>query len=61
MQSILDGITLGATQRVEGDDPAMVEGDHDIEKGVHVATWQVLVEMPSTRCCIALVSGQEED
>ena len=38
MQSILDGVTLGATQRAEGDDPAMVEGDHDIEKEVHVTT-----------------------
>ena len=37
MQSILDGVTLGATQRAEGDDPAMVEGDHDIEKEVGVA------------------------
>ena len=36
MQSILDGVTLGTTQRVEGDDPAMVEGDHNIEKEVCV-------------------------
>ena len=34
MQSILDGVTLGAIQRAEGDDPAIVEGDHDIEKEV---------------------------
>ena len=27
MQSVLDGATLGATQRAKGDDPAMVEGD----------------------------------
>ena len=38
MQSFLDGVTLGATQRAEGDDPAVVEGDHNIEKEVHVAT-----------------------
>ena len=37
MQSILDGVTLGATQRAQGDDPAMVEGDHSIEKEVCVA------------------------
>ena len=36
MQSILDGIMLGATQRAEGDDPAVVEGDHNIEKEVCV-------------------------
>ena len=36
MQSVLDGVTLGAAQREEGDDPAVVEGDHDIEKEVCV-------------------------
>ena len=36
MQSVLDGVTLGATQRAEGDDPAMVEGDQNIEKEVCV-------------------------
>ena len=43
--SVLDGVTLGATLRAEGCDPAMVEGDHNIEKEVHVATGQVLVKM----------------
>ena len=38
MQSVLDGATLGATQRAEGDDPAVVEGDHEIEKEVNVTT-----------------------
>ena len=38
MQSILDGVTLGAAQRPEGDDPAMVEGDHEIEKEICVTT-----------------------
>ena len=37
MQSVLDGVTLGAAQTAEGDDPAMVEGDHNIEKEVCVA------------------------
>ena len=36
MQSVLDGVTLGATQRAEGDNPAMVEGDHNLEKEVCV-------------------------
>ena len=35
--SILDGVTLGATLRPEGCHPAMVEGDHTIEKEVCVA------------------------
>ena len=37
MQSIMDGVTLGATQRAEGEDPAMVEGDQEKEKEVQVA------------------------
>ena len=38
VQSILDGVTLGATHRVEGYDSAMVKGDNGLEKEVHVAT-----------------------
>ena len=34
MQSILDGATLGAAQRAEGEDPIMVEGDQEKEKEV---------------------------
>ena len=37
MQSVLDGVILGATQRAEGDDPAVVESYHNIEKEVCVA------------------------
>ena len=36
MQSILDGATLGTAQRAEGEDPAMVESDHEKEKEVRV-------------------------
>ena len=61
MQSILDGVTLGATQRAEGDDPAMVEGDHEIEKKVCVATGQVLVEMHVTNWAAAQREDPELD
>ena len=37
VQSILDGATLGTVNRVEGHDPSVVEGDHNIEKKVCVA------------------------
>ena len=57
MESVLDGVTLGATQRAEGDDPAMVEGDQEIEKEVHVTAGQVLVEMHVTN----QVAAQRED
>ena len=57
MQSVLDGVTLGATKRAEGDDPAMVEGDHEIEKEICVTAGQVLVEMHVTNWATA----QRED
>ena len=57
MQSILDGVTLGAAQSAEGDDPAMVESDHNTEKEVCVAARQVLVEMHVTNWATA----QRED
>ena len=57
MWSVLDGLTLGAAQRAEGDDPAIVEDDHNIEKEVHVAAGWVLVEMHDTNW----VTAQRED
>ena len=33
MQAILDGATIGASQRAEGEDPAVIEGDQQKEKG----------------------------
>ena len=34
MQAILDGATLGTSQRAEGEDPAVIEGDQEKEKEV---------------------------
>ena len=34
MQAVLDGATIGASQRVEGEDPAVIEGDQQKEKEV---------------------------
>ena len=34
VQAILDGATLGASQRAEGEDPAVIEGDQEKEKEV---------------------------
>ena len=48
MQSILDGVALGATHRAEDYDSAVVEGDHGIEKEICVTTRWVLVEMHMT-------------
>ena len=48
MQAILDGATIGASQRAEGEDPAVIKGDQQKEKEVQVPTGQVLVEMHVT-------------
>ena len=36
IQAILDGATIGATQRAEGEDPVVIEGDQQKEKEVQV-------------------------
>ena len=38
VQAILDGATMGASQRVEGENPAIIEGDQQMEKEVWVTT-----------------------
>ena len=48
VQSVIDGISLSATPRAEGHDPAVVEGNYGLEKEVCVATGQVLVELLMT-------------
>ena len=61
MQSVLHGVTLGAVQRAEGDDPAVIKGDHDIEKEVHVTAGQVLVEVHVTNWATAQREDPELD
>ena len=46
--SVLDGVSLGATHRMEGHDPTVVAGNYGLEKEVCVATGWVLVEMHMT-------------
>ena len=38
VQAILDGATMGASQREEGEDPTVIEGYQQMEKEVQVAT-----------------------
>ena len=61
VQSILDGATLCAAKRAEGEDPAMVEGDQEREKEVWVTAGQVLVEMHVTDWAIAQGEDPELD
>ena len=39
MQAILDGATIGASQRAEGEDPAVIKGDQERRKEVQVCCW----------------------
>ena len=48
VRSILDGITLGAAHWAEVYDPAVAEGDHNVEQEVHVTAGSVLVQMHVT-------------
>ena len=57
LQAILDGTTIGESQRAEGEDPTAIKGDQQREKEVRVATGQVLVEMHVTNWAAA----QKED
>ena len=53
VQAILDGATIDAPQRAEGEDLAVIKGDQQKEKEVWVATGQVLVEMHVTNWATA--------
>ena len=61
VQAILGGATLGASQRVEGEDPAVIEGDQEKEKEVWVAAGWVLVEMHITNWAMAQKEDPEPD
>ena len=57
IQTVLDGATIGASQRVEGEDLAVIEDNQQREKEVWVTAWWVLVEMHVTNW----VAAQKED
>ena len=57
VQAILDGATVGTSQRAERENPAIIKGDQQLEKEVWVAAGQVLVEMHVTNWAAA----QKED
>ena len=48
VRSIFNGVTLGAAQWAEVHDPAVIEGDHDLEQEVCVAAGHMLVQMNIT-------------
>ena len=48
VRSILDGVALGAVHWAKVHDPAVVEGNHNLEQEVHVAAGCMLVQMHVT-------------
>ena len=61
MQAILDGAILGASQRAEGEDPAMIKSDQEKEMDVQVTAGQVLVEMHVTNWAATQKEDHELD
>ena len=57
VQAVLDGAAVGALQRAERENPAIVENDQQLEQEVCVTTGQVQVEMHVTNWAAA----QKED
>ena len=60
VHALLDGTTIGASQRVEGEDPAVIEGDQQMEE-IGVTAGQVLVEMHVTDWAAAQKEDPELD
>ena len=61
VQAVLDGATMGASQRAEGEDPAIIKGDQQMEKEVQVTTGWVLLEMHVTDWAAAQKGDPELD
>ena len=57
MQAVLDGATVGTSQRAEKENPTIIEGDQQLEKEMQVTARQVLVEMH----VINWAAAQKED
>ena len=61
VQAVLNGATVGASQRAEGENPAIIKSDQQLEKEVQVAAGQVLVEMHVTNWAAAQKEDPELD
>ena len=61
VQAILDGATMGASQRAAGENPAIIEGDQQMQKEVWVAAGWVLVEMHVNDWAVAQKGDPELD
>ena len=60
-QAILDGAAMGASQRAERENPAIIKNNQWLEQEVQVATGQILVEMHVTDWAAAQKEDPELD
>ena len=61
VQAVLDGATMGTSQRAEGENPAIIKSDQQLEKEVQITTGQVLVELHITDWAVAQKEDPELD
>ena len=61
VQAVLDGATVGTSQRVERENPAIIKSDQQLEEEVWVVTGRVLVEMHVTNWAVAQKEDPELD
>ena len=61
VQAVLVGAAVGTSQRAEGENPSVIEGDQQLEQQVWVAAGQVLVEMHVTDWAVAQKKDPELD
>ena len=61
VQAVLDGATVGTSQRVERENPTVIKNDQQLEQEVRVTTGQVLVEMHVTNWAAAQKEDPELD
>ena len=61
VQAILDGATMGTSQRAEGENQTIIESDQQLEQEVQATAGQVLVEMHVTNWAVAQKEDPELD
>ena len=61
VQALLDGATVGTSQRAERENPDIIKSDQQLEQEVQVTTGQVLVEMHVTDWAAAQKEDPELD
>ena len=61
VQVVLDGATVGTSQRAERENPAIIKSDQQLEWEMQVTAGQVLVEMHATYWAAAQKEDPELD